>query len=461
MGASSIGRVPPNNEEAERAVLGAILLDNNVLVEIQSILTRVDFYKLGHQTIYQAMLDFHNEDSARTIDLITLVDFLKSHELVEKSGGLAYVSTLTDDVPSTTNATYYAKILQSLSLRRKLLTLSSELRDKAYDEGENIQEVVDKGEEQLSNLNDINMADNEYQEVAPLLLEAVSKIQDRMNNGGNPNAVKTSFGKLDSLLSGGFKPQEYIIIGARPSIGKTAFSLSLALNMIVKEKKSVGFLSLEMPATSLVERMIAAISRVNFGHIRTGVLTQNELDNIISAAETLSNCELFIQDTPNMTLVELRSQARKMRREQNVDIIFIDYIGLIQSTENNNGQIPRHEMIATVSRALKQLARELNIPIIVLSQVGRQSDGVVPKLADLRESGSIEQDADIVIFLHRDKMEENAVQNTQVVVAKNRNGATDQLWLGFNRNLVKFEELANDFVPPPPKEERNSFRKNN
>jgi replicative DNA helicase len=444
---SGIGLVPPNNIEAERAVLGAILLDSTVLLEIQPILAKEDFYKLGHQTIYQAMLDFHNENSAQTIDLITLADYVKSHDLIEKCGGLAYISSLTDDVPSTTNATYYARILKSLSLRRQLLVLTSSLRDKAFDEGENIQDVVDKGEEQFSRLNDLNMAENEYKEVDKLLLDAVQNIQDRMNNGGNPRAVKTDFTKLDSFISGGFKPQEYIIIGARPSIGKTAFALSLALNMITREKKCVGFMSLEMPATSLVERMIASISRVNFAHIRSGVLTQNELDAIINAADILNNCKLYIQDTPNMTLVELRSQARKMKRERHIDVLFIDYIGLIQATDVNS-QTPRHEVIAGISRALKQLARELDIPIIVLSQVGRQSDGVMPKLADLRESGSIEQDADVVIFLHRDKMEDNAVQNTEVVVAKNRNGVTDRLMLGFNKSLVKFEELANDYVPP-------------
>ncbi|MBK5199974.1 MAG: replicative DNA helicase [Spirochaetaceae bacterium] len=437
------GRIPPHNEDAERAILGAVLLDSKVLFEISSILTKDDFYRLGHQSLYQAMLTLNENDSSKTIDIISLTDQLKKDNLLEQCGGMAYIYSLTDSVPSTSNALYYAKIIKTQSMRRNLLNVANMLKDDSFDESKDIKDVVDDGENLLSMLASKGNVAKDYKDARDLLVPVINAIEKR-TNGESRNGLASGFPKLDSYLSGGFKEQEYVVIGARPSIGKTAFALTVAINMVVRTSYKVGFLSLEMPAQSLVERALASVSRTSYSHIRTGILKNEELNQLINACDILSSKDFYIQDTPNMEATDVRTQARKMKREKDIDILFIDYIGLIQSSNTNNGLVPRHEQIASISRMLKQLTRELNIPIVVLSQVGRQSDGALPKLSDLRESGAIEQDADVVILLHRKSDSEDLIQDTEVLIAKNRNGATGKLHLGFNKEIVRFEEMLND-----------------
>jgi replicative DNA helicase len=268
------------------------------------------------------------------------------------------------------------------------------------------------------------------------------------STSGIKNGFETGFLPLDSI-TGGFKKQEFIIVGARPSIGKTAFALSLTLNMIVKKKYRVGFFSLEMSASSLMERLLTGHSRVDFSHIRKATLKNSEMSSIIDASGALYEAELYIQDTPNMKLMELRAQARRMKLEHDIQVIYIDYIGLIDAEAD--ARIPRHEQISIISRSLKQLARELDLPVVCLCQVGRQADGVEPKLSDLRDSGSIEQDADVVVLLHRDvgknrtddeaEREKNNIQETKIIMAKNRNGETGVFSLAFVSNIVRFEEM--------------------
>ncbi len=437
-----IGRVPPHNEDAERALLGAILLDSKIFYEISSLLIQDDFYKIGHQDLYHAMLVLNESDSSKTIDLISLTAQLKKDNLLDRCGGMEYIYSLTDSVPSTTNATFYAKIIKTQSMRRNLLHVANQLKDSSFDESKDIKDVVDDGENLLSMLASKGNVAKDYKDAKDLLIPVIDSIEQRTRGDSN-NGLATGFSQLDRYLSGGLKEQEYIVIGARPSIGKTAFALTVAINMVVKNSYKVGFLSLEMPANSLVERALAGVSRTNYSHIRTGILKNEELNQLINACDILSTRELYIQDTPNMEVTDVRTQARKMKREKDIQILFIDYIGLIQGN-NNNGRTPRHEQIADISRMLKQLTRELKIPIVVLSQVGRQSDGALPKLSDLRESGAIEQDADVVILLHRKSDSEDLIQDTEVLVAKNRNGATGKLHLGFNKEIVRFEEVVND-----------------
>lgn len=437
-----LGRVPPHNEDAERALLGAILLDSKIFYEISSLLVQDDFYKIGHQDLYQAMLSLNESDSSKTIDLISLTAQLKKDNLLDRCGGMEYIYSLTDSVPSTTNATFYAKIIKTQAMRRNLLNVANQLKDNSFDESKDIKDVVDDGENLLSMLASQGNVAKDYKDAKDLLIPVIDSIEQRTRGDSNIG-LKTGFGLLDKYLSGGIKEQEYVVIGARPSIGKTAFALTVAINMVVRTSYRVGFLSLEMPANSLVERALAGVSRTNYSHIRTGILKNEELNQLINACDILSTKELYIQDTPNMEATDVRTQARKMKREKDIQILFIDYIGLIQGS-NNKGLTPRHEQIANISRMLKQLTRELQIPIVVLSQVGRQSDGALPKLSDLRESGAIEQDADVVILLHRKSDSEDLIQDTEVLVAKNRNGATGKIHLGFNKEIVRFEEVVND-----------------
>ncbi|WP_332447503.1 replicative DNA helicase [Sphaerochaeta sp.] len=443
---SMYGRVPPQNEEAERAVLGAILLNEKVLVEITDFLGKDDFYRVAHQNLFAAIVAFRQE-SSESLDLITLSSYLKRKDQVEECGGLSYISTLTSDVPTMTNAAYYAKILKALSQRRKLLLYASQLKDNAYDESQDIQKVIDEGEQALSKLSNDTAGSDNYFSIKDLVTNAISEIELR-STSGIKNGFESGYAPLDSI-TGGFKKQEFIIVGARPSIGKTAFALSLTLNMIVKKKYRVGFFSLEMSAASLMERLLTGHSRVDFTHIRKATLKNSEMSAIIDASSSLYDSELYIQDTPNMKLMELRAQARRMKLEHDIQIIFIDYIGLIDAEAD--ARVPRHEQISIISRSLKQLARELDVPVVCLSQVGRQADGVEPKLSDLRDSGSIEQDADVVILLHRDvtknrtddeeQREKNNIQETKIIMAKNRNGETGMFSLAFVSNIVRFEEM--------------------
>jgi replicative DNA helicase len=441
-----LGRVPPQNEEAERAVLGAILLNDKVLLEVSDFLGKDDFYKVAHQQLFDAIIQFRQE-SAEALDLITLSSYLKKRDLVDRCGGISYISTLTSDVPTTTNATYYAKILKALSQRRKLLTFSSKIKDAAYDESQDIQKVIDEGEQDLSHLSNEAAGSDNYYNIKDLVTKTISEIEERSTSGVK-SGFDSGYGSLDSI-TGGFKKQELIIVGARPSIGKTAFALSVTLNMIVKKKYRVGFFSLEMSAASLMERLITGQSHVDFSHIRKATLKNSEMNAIIDASGALYDAELFIQDTPNMKLMELRAQARRMKIEHDIQVIFIDYIGLIDAQAD--ARIPRHEQISIISRSLKQLARELDLPVVCLCQVGRQADGVEPKLSDLRDSGSIEQDADVVILLHRDvgknrtddeaERAKNNIQETKIIMAKNRNGETGVFSLAFVSNIVRFEEM--------------------
>lgn len=434
-------RILPSDEAAEKAILGSILLDNSILNELSTIIEPKDFYKNGHRELFQTMLDFINENANLKIDIITLVDGLNKKNKLELCGGVSYISSLTNDAPSSTNAFIYANMIKKLSMRRRLINISTSLKDDAYDLTQDIATTIDKGENSLSTLATKGNVAGEYENASQLLLQTIEKIENRTKEDSFIG-FSTGFNELDKRLSGGFKEQDYVIIGARPSIGKTAFALTVALNMLLLHNYRIGFLSLEMKATDLLERALTGISRVDFSHIRNGLLTEDELNQIFDACENLAKQKFYIQDTPNMQLNDIRTQARKMKREDDIQLLFVDYIGLIQNTDNS---VPRHEQIANISRTLKQLTRELNIPIIVLSQVGRQTDGQLPRLSDLRESGSIEQDADVVILLHRNNAEDSLIQKTEVLVAKNRNGETGKIELGFHRNIVRFEELSRDF----------------
>ncbi|MFA6687970.1 MAG: replicative DNA helicase [Sphaerochaetaceae bacterium] len=453
------GRVPPHNDEAERAVLGAILLNDRVLADIMDFLHKEDFYKTGHQTLFEAIVDFRQENSSQAIDLITITEYLRKQDILERCGGISYISSLTSDVPTTTNAVYYAQIIRGLALRRRLLEISSEMREKAFDEAQDVMKMVDESEQLLSDINTSTPGGNKYYDIKPLVSRATDRILERFDKGIT-DGLETGYKRLDDM-TGGFKPSEFIVIGARPSVGKTAFALSIAQNMAVRKNIKVGFFSLEMSADSLTERLLSSESKVDFKRIRNATLKHSDLNAIMEASGRLYEKTLKVQDTPNMKLLELRAQARRMRREDHIQIIFVDYIGLIDAEAG--AQVPRHEQIAYVSRSMKALARELNIPIVCLSQVGRQSEGKEPTLADLRESGAIEQDADVVILMHRERIsssddggedskkqnEKNRdghlVQPTKIILAKQRNGETGYFELGFVMNLVRFEELERDF----------------
>ncbi|MFA5570762.1 MAG: replicative DNA helicase [Sphaerochaetaceae bacterium] len=449
------GRVPPHNDDAEKAVLGAMMLSFDAFSEVTEILRKDDFYTPSHQNLYDAILQFNQEHASQTIDLITISEYLKSKKILELCGGMAYVASLTSDVPTTSNASYYAKIVHENSIRRSLLSLGGSIQQEAFDLSLDVSKLLDSNEQKLSELQySSSPLSDRYQESSTLVNETVDRLMLRAKHG-NTDGVKTGFTQLDEM-TGGFQPSEFIVIGARPSVGKTAFAITMAMDMAYKRKVPVGFFSAEMTSMAIMERIISAEARVDSKRIRTAVLRSQDMVQIVDAAGRIYEGNLFIQDTPNIKLLDLRSQARRMKRERDIKIMFVDYIGLINPESFPN--VPRHEQVAEISRSLKALSRELQIPIVALSQVSRDAEGKEPNLANLRDSGSVEQDADVVILLHRERLtdmnkeygseEEHVeiidgfpVQETKVIVAKQRNGETGIITMGFQHQLVRFVEL--------------------
>lgn len=466
MAGEMIGRIPPHNADAEIALLGAILFRNKALDEVQQDvgLLKDDFYTRSHQLIWEGINALRDSRPGEKIDYITLCDYLKQKGLLEDAGGYAYVSNLTNAIPVSTNALYYANIIKRCSLKRELLELSVLIGEKAFDETEDVKDSVDILDNRLSLLA-TNITTGKYKLSGDYMYNVVDDIKAKMS-GEKKSGVLSGFYTLDAYL-GGFKPSELIIIGARPSVGKTAFSLSLVHNMAFKNADpiKVGFFSLEMSGAALMERLIARESSINSMALRNGQLTP-EMDTALmtSVSRMYEKQEnLLIQDTPNIKLMEIKAQARRMVRTDGVKIIFIDYIGLIEAEGMSAHQ--RHEQIGYISRSLKSLARELNVPIIVLSQVNREAGkDRAPMLADLRESGSIEQDADVVLLLddaskrlnENNKVEQyanedipdphdnNASSNSRkikVIIAKQRNGSTGAFDMMFVANFVSFVEI--------------------
>lgn len=439
------GRVPPHSEDVERAVLGAILLSEEALEKALELLRPDDFYKTAHRLIYESV--HHLANSEHAVDLISLTDVLRKHNTLDRVGGPSYIASLTTDISTTANVEYYAGIIRNNSFRRKLIQVSSELTTRAYDESENTQELLADAEKNIFDILDNSSLSNQYLDAGSVVTETVNIIEKLYHSTGDLTGVPSGFPELDNFTNG-FQNSEYIVIGARPSVGKTALALTMAAHMAVHKKVAIGFFTLEMSGKSLMQRLLSSEAKIDSSRIRSGMLKHSDFSKLTEAAGRLYESPLFIEDSPNIKLLDLRAQARRMKKNEDVKAIFIDYIGLI-STDSKNA-IPRHEQVAEVSRSLKSLARELDIPIIALSQVGRQSEGKPPTLADLRESGSIEQDADVVMFIHKQRETEKEYEHqntsstieTDLILAKQRNGPVGTCKLVFIPRFTRFESMA-------------------
>lgn len=428
--------VPPQNLEAEVAALGALLLNEEALPVVIRYLRPDDFYRSAHRRIFEAILSLFNRSAP--VDLITLTDELERSETLEACGGAAYISGLTTGVPSSANVEYYARIVQACSLRRRMLTLAAELTADAHAAGRDVREVIDDAEQRIFNLSDQQLAGS-YQSARDIVNQTVAKIEALYHSGATYTGVPSGYADLDRLTSG-FQESEFIVIGARPSIGKTALALSMATNIAIRSEDpvAVGLFTLEMSNFAVMQRVLASEAHIDSTRIRSGLLKPSDFNKITEAAGRIYEAPLYIDDTPGLRLLDLRAQARRMRARNNVRIIFIDYLTLVTSEHLD---LPRHEQIAEISRSLKALARELSIPVVALSQVRRETEGRRPVLADLRESGSIEQDADVVMFLHRDQPPSSGRIETELMVAKQRNGPTDDVKLAFIPQFVRFESF--------------------
>lgn len=432
-------RVQPHSDEAEIATLGAILIDPEAIDEVIPLLQSEDFYRKSNAHIYEALCYLDKQRSR--IDYITLSERLKQLDLLENVGGMPVLFSLTEAVPSSANVVHYAEIVREHSLRRRLIHVSTETIEQSYAEGSDTGNLLEEAERKVFDIAERKYA-NTYRSIQSDVYDIYNRIEKRRNTGEGSmiTGVPSGFEDLDNML-GGFQDSEFIIIGARPSVGKTALALSIALHVSVRKKYPMAFFSLEMSGDALIQRLLSMEARVSGQSIRSGRLSTRELQLIHSAAQTIYPAPLWIADEPGMKLLDIRSQVRRMKRKHDIKMVVIDYISLIASEQTD---LPRHEQIAELSRSLKALAREIEIPIIALSQLTRDSEGKRPLLANIRESGSIEQDADVVLFLHREReATHNEAQvtaiKTELIVAKQRNGPTGPLQLMFIPQYTAFE----------------------
>ena len=438
MDATLNDKVPPHNIEAEQAVLGALLLNWGAMSEVVSILRPDRFYSLQNQVIYEAMQKLFSKNA--TGDTISLINELTVENKLEQAGGAAYIASLTDTVPSAANIDYYAQMVLDRASRRDLIHISSELKASSFNLQKESKSLLDEAEQKIFALAEHNETTQVYS-AKDIMFKEIELIEARYKSKNQFTGVPTGFAKLDTYTSG-FQNSELIIIGARPSIGKTALALSIIQNIACERRIPCGFFSLEMPYESIGMRLLAQEARVPMQKIRSGMLKVDDVKKIQDAAGRWFEAPLYTVDTPNMKLIDLRAVARRMVKNQGVKIIFIDYIGLI-STEDPTA--PVFEQVSLISKSLKALARELNIPIVALCQVARDAEGQEPNLAQLRGSGSIEQDADVVMFLHRDRLKDEVVaQDAKIILAKQRNGATGDIEIMFLPAYSKFENKAEE-----------------
>lgn len=438
------GRVPPQDIVAEKSLLGAVMLDENVLPEVITVIKPTDFYEENHQIIFEAMRNLYDEH--KPIDLLTLTNELKSLKKLKQIGGAAYLTELSNFVPAASHAKAYADIVSKTSTQRRLIKAGTEIINKAYEDGAEVNELVGKAEQELFEVSD-NVVRSDYRPMGELLTDAFERIENLQKNKGALRGLKTGFRDIDKKTAG-LQKGDLIIVGARPAMGKTTFAQNLAYNIASINKKGVLFFSMEMAANEIIERMISDVSGVNNWNIRTGNVSDDEFAKIGDAMAEMNEIPIYIDDTSSMTIMELRNKARRAMHDHDIGIVIVDYLQLISGSDRYAGN--RVQEVTEISRGLKILARELNIPVVALAQLSRNvtgRDNPRPVLSDLRESGSIEQDADLVMFLHRpdyykqndDNYEETHI--TELLIAKHRHGEVGKIELYFHPELLRFMSL--------------------
>ena len=446
--------VPPQNIEAEEAVLGSILLVSDSIISVMEFLTPEDFYRVSHQLIFAAMIELNQNNI--DIDAITVSEILRQKNQMENIGGEVTLIELLDKVPTAANVEYYTQIVLEKSTRRKLIKTSTNIVKTAYQEDEPIANVLDTAEKDILSVSEgRNKAG--FIPISSVLRTAYESLEERAKNNGEVTGIATGYIGLDRMTSG-LHADELIILAARPSVGKTAFVLNIAKNVAVNLNETVAIFSLEMGAESLVERIICSHASINAGHLKTGKLTPEEYTQYFVATGALSEAPIFIDDTPGIRVAEIRAKCRRLKQERNnLGLIVIDYLQLIEG----NGKESRQQEVSEISRNLKKLAKELKVPVIALSQLSRgveQRQDKRPIMSDIRESGSIEQDADIVAFLYRDdyyrqepdenghvpEVEPNST--IEVIIEKNRSGPRGTVELNFMKEFNKFTNLVPDGI---------------
>jgi replicative DNA helicase len=434
-------RLPPQNRDAERSVLGSLLRDNGVIGDIALILRAENFYADAHQKIYQAVLSLYND--AKPIDLVILADFLKQQGQLEDVGSYAYLAELWDAAPTAANAEHYAKIVREKALVRGLIHASTEILRDAYDQAEPAEDLLEGAERKIFDIAQRGITVQAYT-LEEVLKETYDRIDERYGASGiHESGLPTGYLDLDEITAG-LQNSELIIVAARPSVGKTSFALNLIRNIAVDQRQPSLFVSLEQSRIELAERLLCCQARVDSHKLRKGRLAGEDMERLIQAGGELRGAKLFIDDSPAQGMLHIAANARRLQLRHNLKIVVIDYLQLI---EPENRRDPRQEQVAQISRRLKFLARELKIPVVALAQVNRSSEDRQdhrPRLADLRESGAIEADADVVMMLHRpDRYEPGQHEGvTEVIIAKQRNGPTGEVTLTYLKQFMRFENFA-------------------
>jgi len=448
-----IEKLPPQNIEAEINVLGSILIDSDAFTRIADIITAEDFYKESHQEIFTAMTELYSEHEP--IDLLSLTNRLEEKKLLEKIGGRTYLTELANAVVSSANIAAYAEIIQKKAALRKLIKAAQEIAALGFNEEAKVENLLDEAEQKIFQISQKHLKQN-FISVKSLLDGTFERIDELHREGGKVRGLPTGFYDLDNKLAG-LQKSDLIILAARPSMGKTTLALDIA-RQVAKNKHPVGIFSLEMSKEMLVDRMICAEAGVDLWRMRTGRLREEDDDfsRIGHAMATLAEAPIFIDDSASANIMEVRTKARRLKAEHGLDLIIIDYLQLMEG--RNRSSENRTREVSEISRALKSLARELNVPVLALSQLSRAVElerPPKPKLAHLRESGSIEQDADVVLFIYREYMYKREEIDpdrryvAEVIVAKHRNGPTGTVELIFNEEKVRFENKAKETTPTP------------
>ena len=440
-------RIPPQNIEAEQSVLGAMFVDREAIARVSEILLAEDFYREAHKVIYRLMLELFNRNEA--VDYITVTELLNKNNKLEDVGGLAYVMSLTKAVATAANVKYHADIVKDKSQLRQMIRAGTEIAAMGYNPEDELPVLMDRAEKLVLDIaNGQNQSD--FSSIKDIAMDVATKISGVLENKGGLTGIPTGFTDLDKLTSG-LQPSDFIILAARPSMGKTAFALNIVQNVALRahtkmrrEKPlSVAFFSLEMSKEQLVSRMLCSEGNIDSQRLRVGELSNDDWARFWETCNVFSNASIFIDDTPGITAMEMRSRARRLKAEHGLDLIVVDYLQLMQGSGKRNSLGDRQQEVSEISRSLKALARELNVPLISLSQLSRGVEARQvkrPMLSDLRESGSLEQDADIVAFLYREDYYNPETENkhTELIIAKHRNGPVDTVNLFFHKQFTKF-----------------------
>ena len=438
--------VPPQNIEAEQSVLGAMLIDKEAIAKATEILSAEDFYREAHRVIFSAMLEIYNKNEA--VDMITVTDILRRDNKLEDVGGIAYITSLANVVLTAANVKYHAEIVAEKSVLRQLVKVSTEIAAMGYEANDEVGVLLDTAESRILEIsNRKKRAD--FTPISAVLMDSVQNIEKLLNNKGGLTGIPTGFNDLDKLTSG-LHPSDFIILAARPSMGKTALALNIVQNVALRAHKRVGgdprsvaFFSLEMSKEQLVNRMLCAEANIDSQRLRIGEMKEDDWTHLWDACDVMSKAKIYIDDTAGITVMDMRSRARRLKAEHGLDLIVVDYLQLMQGSGKRNTSGDRQQEVSEISRSLKALARELDVPVLALSQLSRGVEARQvkrPMLSDLRESGSLEQDADIVAFLYREDYYNPETENkhTELIIAKHRNGPVDTVNLFFHKQFTKF-----------------------